>query len=62
MDNKIRKRRKELGLKQYELAERLDVSVTTVNNWENGRNKPPIRKYVKVAKALDCKPSDLIEL
>lgn len=32
--------RKELGLKQYELADLLHVSASTLNQWERGYNKP----------------------
>jgi DNA-binding transcriptional regulator YiaG len=32
--------RKELRLSQEELAQKLGVSFTTVNRWENGQTKP----------------------
>ncbi len=32
--------RKDLGLSQEELAQRLGVSFTSVNRWENGQTKP----------------------
>ena len=32
--------RKELGLKQYELADLLHVSASTLSQWERGYNKP----------------------
>ncbi len=36
----IRDLRRELGLTQEKLAQRLSVSFPTVNRWENGRSKP----------------------
>lgn len=36
----IKMLRAEMGLTQKELAERLDVSFTAVNRWENGRARP----------------------
>jgi len=32
--------RKQLGLSQEELAQKLGVSFTSVNRWENGQTKP----------------------
>ncbi len=36
----IRKLRKSLGLSQERLADRLGVSFTSVNRWENAQTKP----------------------
>ena len=36
----IKKFRIELDMTQLDLAEKLNVSIKTVNNWENGRSKP----------------------
>lgn len=35
---KIRARRKQLGLSQESLAERLHVSPKTISSWENGKS------------------------
>lgn len=35
---KIRARRKQLGLSQERLAERLHVSPKTISSWENGKS------------------------
>ena len=37
---RIKSMRKRLGLSQEELAQRLGVSFTSVNRWENGQTKP----------------------
>lgn len=38
--NSIIQLRSELRISQKELAEQLNISVATVNRWENGRTKP----------------------
>lgn len=38
--NLLRSIRQQLGLSQEELAQRLGVSFTSVNRWENGQTKP----------------------
>lgn len=40
----IKKRRKELGLKQEDLAKKLGVSVKTISNYENGEVIPESKK------------------
>ena len=37
---RIKRLRQRLGLTQVELAQRLGVSFTTVNRWENGQTRP----------------------
>jgi len=41
--------RKEQGYTQSKLAERLDVSITTIQNWESGNSLPTIAKLVNLA-------------
>ena len=36
----LKKARKAAGVTQKELAEQLNISVATVNRWENGRTEP----------------------
>lgn len=52
--DKIRKRRKNLGLSQEGLAERLHVSPKTISSWENGKsaikleNAKPLSDELKI--------------
>lgn len=47
--NRIAELRKETGINQRELSERLGVAQTTVSAWENGRNEPDIETFQKLA-------------
>ncbi len=48
-------------LTQEELADRLNVSVTTIKNWENYSNKPSIDKVVELSRISNI-PIDFIIL
>lgn len=49
--NDIRDLRKRLGMTQEQLAEALDVSVATVQNYEGGRTsrRRPVAKVIELA-------------
>lgn len=49
------------GMKQSELATALNVSVTTIKNWEKYKNVPPADKVIMISK-LSKVPLDLIIL
>lgn len=59
LGNKIASRRKELGLTQQELADRLYVSVKTISKWETNRGNPEIDILPSLAKALQMDIADL---
>lgn len=46
----IAKYRKEIGMTQGELAEKLNVRPTTVSGWERGANSPDIDTLVEICK------------
>ena len=58
--NRIANRRKELGMTQEMLAEKLSVSPQAVSRWENGWNLPDIGNIALIARALKISPSALI--
>lgn len=57
----VRARRKELGLTQEEMAQKIERSLRTYVRWENGKDKgrPINRNLVRIAKALDTTPMAL---
>jgi transcriptional regulator with XRE-family HTH domain len=50
-------RRKQIGLKQSDIAERLGVSKQAVSNWETGFRSPELHNLCAWAKVLGCKVS-----
>ncbi len=65
MDNKlgqrIKDRRKELGISAEYLAEKLDVSYTTIYRYESSSiEKIPVDKFDKLCKALSTTPAALM--
>ena len=57
----IAKLREERNLTQRQVASILDVDISTVRNWERGRDG--VKMFVRVARLcelFDCRPQDLI--
>lgn len=54
MKNRVAALRKERGLTQQALAEKLSVSRQTVISLENGRYNPSIRLAYDIARVFDC--------
>ncbi|GBE37429.1 HTH-type transcriptional regulator Xre [bacterium BMS3Bbin08] len=54
---KIKKKRRELGISQEELAERLGVTYQQVQRYENGRNKLNVENIQVIADTLDVPPA-----
>lgn len=45
--------RGDLGLKSYELAEKLDITYQTVSDWENNHSTPGLETAYKLAQMYD---------
>jgi len=56
LSDHLRKRRLELGLLQQDVALRLNVSVWTYRNWENGRTTPGAMIYRRIVEFLGYYP------
>lgn len=52
--------RKEKGYTQNSLASKLNVSQSSIYNWESGKSKPDIDMIKEIASALDVPISDLV--
>jgi len=55
----LRKRRLDLKLLQKELAQKLDISETSIYNWENNRASPSLYLIPKIMKFLGYIPDDI---
>jgi transcriptional regulator with XRE-family HTH domain len=61
LNTRIAELRKSQGLTQLDLANRIQVTETTIANWEKGRSGVEwILKVAALCKILDCQPEDLI--
>ena len=57
MGNRIKIRRKELRIKQAELAEKLNISNNHMSSIENGRQKPSLDIFIRICDL----PQDIID-
>ena len=60
MGNRIKIRRKELRIKQAELAERLNISNNHMPSIENGRQKPSLDIFIQICNLLNVTPDYLL--
>lgn len=59
--NRVRTRREDLGLTQQELADRVNVSLKTLQNWDRGVNTPKqIKDLLSLCNQLHCDPDYLL--
>ena len=58
----IRKKRKEKGINQLELADTLGLSEMTIRRWENGKVSPRIEEIEKTAEVLNTSVEYLMGL
>ena len=62
MKDIILKRRRELGLTQQQLADKLYISDKVISKWETGKSVPDTAILVDLAKALDITLNDLLSI
>ena len=60
MGNRIKVRRKELNIKQAELAEKLEISNNHMSSIENGRQKPSRDTFIGICNYLNVTPAYLL--
>ena len=56
----IKKYRKDIGLTQEEMANRLGVTAPAVNKWENGNSTPDIELLAPIARLLNISLDTLL--
>lgn len=57
----IQRRRKQLGLTQEELAQRMDVSRQSVTKWETGQSAPDLDRLVQLREVLSISLDELLK-
>lgn len=57
---RMAKRRKELGLKQYEVCEMIEVNYKYISNLETGRSAPSLEVIMKLCEVLQTTPDYLL--
>lgn len=55
----IRDLREAAEMTQFELAQELGVTITTIYNWERGTSEPFARHLLALAKLFDVSPFDI---
>lgn len=60
ISNFIKQKRKELGITQDELAEKLFVTEKAISRWETGRGTPDISLLLPLSKELNVEVSELL--
>ena len=59
LGNAIRLRRRSLDLSQEQLAQACGISFQQIQKYENGGNRVSFSRLVQIARALDCRVTDL---
>lgn len=54
--------RKERGLTQKQLADKINVTKSRVSNWEQGINRPDADILTDICRVLNVSPSDLLNV
>ena len=60
ISNLIKTKRKEIGITQEELAQRLFVTEKAISRWETGRGTPDISLLIPLSKELKIDVSELL--
>jgi transcriptional regulator with XRE-family HTH domain len=60
LSERIKLLRKQIGLSQTKLSQKVDVSMTTVRRWESGERSPNADELLKLAATLNTKVSCLM--
>ncbi|MBM7839486.1 putative transcriptional regulator [Alkalihalobacillus xiaoxiensis] len=59
MKTRIKEKRKEYGLTQETMSQKLDVSRQTIISLENGKYKPSLILAHKIAQLFECQIEDI---
>ena len=59
---RLRSRARELGLTDVDVARRVDLSQQRYANYVNDTNEPDLGTFVRICRALDTTPDDMLGL
>ena len=62
LGNAIYLRRRSLGMSQDQLASACGISFQQVQKYENGTNRVSFSRLVQIARALNCRVTDLVSI
>lgn len=57
----MRERRMMAGLRQVDVAKKMDVDQAAVSKWENGDTRPSRKYHKKLAKLYNCTVEELLK-
>jgi transcriptional regulator with XRE-family HTH domain len=57
---RLRSKRLELGLSQMQLAEMVDCHLNAISRIESGRTDPSLLMFLRICRALNLRPDELI--
>jgi ribosome-binding protein aMBF1 (putative translation factor) len=60
LGERIRRRRREIGISQGELAGRLGITFQQVQKYEHATNRVSFSRLVEIARALNCGVMDIV--
>ena len=60
--NRLKEIRQVQGLRQEDIAQKLQIPVSTYANWEQGRREPSIQDIFKLLQAFDINADELFYL
>jgi transcriptional regulator with XRE-family HTH domain len=56
----FKNQRKKKGISRKELAETLNMSISAIQQWENGNNRPTTKTLEKISDILETTPDQLL--
>ncbi len=62
LGDRVRRFRKDAGLTQEKLAEKVDVAVETISRLERGHSIPSVEKFYEIAQAIDVEMTVLFDI
>lgn len=59
---KLKSIRASLDLTQEEFCDKLNIEVSNLSKWENGRGYPSIPTFLKISEILKIEPTELLDV